>query len=86
MLKEFEDVINSEYLRQRDRGLLRNLSKEDNTLSEAIIQGNIRSPSRAFSKLAEMLYKSTRKKVIVLVDEYDTPIIDANEHNYMTEV
>ena len=36
--------------------------------------------------LTEILYKYYNKKVIVLIDEYDSPIISAYEHGYYNEV
>jgi len=37
---------------------------------------------RAFRFLTQLLYRHTGKKVIILIDEYDTPIHDAYVHDY----
>lgn len=39
----------------------------------------------ALKYLTEYLYKYYRRKVIVIIDEYDTPIVDSYENNYYDE-
>ncbi|SEN00992.1 Predicted AAA-ATPase [bacterium A37T11] len=45
--------------------------------NEVLLEGYEKSPSDMLSMLIERLYLKTGKQVVVLVDEYDKPILDA---------
>ena len=41
--------------------------------------------SKALEFLTRVLYEKHKKEVILLIDEYDSPLISAYEHNYYDE-
>lgn len=55
-------------------------------LVDSVFEGNIKDPDTIFAELAELLHTETGKKVIVLIDEYDTPITSSYDNNYMQKV
>jgi hypothetical protein len=48
--------------------------------------GNVINLKFSLKFLSELLYKVYNKKVIILIDEYDTPIISADQNKYHDEV
>ncbi len=63
-----------------------NLDEEKKIIFDEILQ---RKEGGSFGKalrvLSEALYKHYKKKVVLLIDEYDTPILTAYEHGYYNE-
>jgi hypothetical protein len=49
-------------------------------------KGQLRNWEEALSFLMQLLHKHTGKRVIVLLDEYDTPIDAGQEHGYYDEI
>ncbi len=47
---------------------------------------NDQSLETALSFLSEFLFKTSGKNVIILIDEYDTPLTHAYQHNFLNEI
>ena len=92
MLRSFKDHIIQDLLPHLNRlGVFRNLAELPEDL-QAFYTGVLNDTlsdslwSRVLSKLTEMLYLLHKTRVIVLIDEYDTPSSYALQHGYPVEV
>ena len=56
-----------------ERYLLFILEKNEHTFA---IESDLQSPNLRFSNLIEKVYRKTGKQVVVLIDEYDAPLLD----------
>jgi hypothetical protein len=91
LLSNFKMEITDTVLQLEDAGLFQNRSKLPPNLRkflEEIIGGTLPDLkwSAALSKLTEVLYLLHQRRVIVLLDEYDSPMWYAAQHPYFTEV
>lgn len=43
------------------------------------------TPDRRFDKLIRNIYRSTNKRVVILIDEYDKPVIDVSDNKQIEE-
>ncbi|THH09260.1 hypothetical protein EW145_g2164 [Phellinidium pouzarii] len=82
MRENFDFVVRKEFVRQHVLGNFEGLSGFLEEVVQAVLSGKNMQGSHAFEFLAEALYQSTTKKVIVLIDEYDTPIVDSSANGY----
>jgi len=62
------------------RGILRTL-KDIATEYDVIIEPDIEFAAEYFSRLIKKLYQKTGKQVVLLIDEYDKPVVDLWESN-----
>ncbi len=64
------------------------LTIDDKLIYDQIIQeqGHTRNWEEALSFLMQLFHRQTGKRVIVLLDEYDTPIHAGQEHGYYEEI
>ena len=67
--------------------LLKDLNEFDIPLFKNIIRkkANISELSNSLKLLSRILKNYYQKKVVILIDEYDTPIVSAYEHEYYEE-
>jgi len=98
----FKDVKESSYGRtvEKIRDLIKKLYREHVVLLELVTEGiykdlfnqylngstNDESLETAISFLSEFIFKATRKKTIILIDEYDTPLTHAYQNNFLNEI
>ena len=82
MEKDIKSIISRLFLDHRY--LLNDLDKFDTVTFENIIMKNtnIEDLKEALKFLTENLYKKYNKKVVVLVDEYDSPLVSAYINGY----
>ena len=72
----YRDIIDSETISEQNRIFIKQL--ERNMPMDMAIQ--------CLKKLSSILEEYYRKKVIILLDEYDTPLIEAYTHGYWKEM
>ncbi|THH09248.1 hypothetical protein EW145_g2152 [Phellinidium pouzarii] len=78
----FDRIVREEFIRQRRLGHFDHLNDEFREEVRKAVDGTELNGAHAFTALAEVLYIATKKKVILLIDEYDTPIVDSAEGGY----
>ena len=78
--KEFKFLENSPALDEDDKATYAKLASKD-YLKRADDEAQSYATS-AMASLASMLYKHFKKKVYILIDEYDVPLAKAQEHGY----
>ena len=78
--KEFKFLENSPALDEDDKATYAKLASKD-YLKRADDETQSYATS-AMASLASMLYKHLKKKVYILIDEYDVPLAKAQEHGY----
>ena len=78
--KEFKFLENSPALDEDDKATYAKLASKD-YLKRADDETQSYATS-AMASLASMLYKHFKKKVYILIDEYDVPLAKAQEHGY----
>ncbi|STO30811.1 Predicted AAA-ATPase [Fusobacterium necrogenes] len=76
LYNQFDGIINSNFNEVESKKFQRLLSQES---GQAEMQ-------TALSFLTSLLYKYYNRKVILLIDEYDSPILSAVEKSYYTEM
>ena len=76
LYNQFDGIINSSFNEVESKKFQRLLSQES---GQAEMQ-------TALSFLTSLLYKYYNQKVILLIDEYDSPILSAVEKGYYTEM
>ena len=54
--------------------------------TEGFLRGDIHVCQRALGILSELLYAFHQKKVLILIDEYDTPILEAHFGGFLPEM
>lgn len=74
----FRYALRSEISRQRRLGTIRQSEMDMLAYSRSGEYGSAHRLEYACYKLVHLLHKNTGRKVIVLVDEYDTPVASAN--------
>ena len=83
-----QDVITKEY--ERNKYLLESniLTESENIEFKAILSKVAKQPvyERALLALSSMLHRYHGTQVIILIDEYDLPIISGFEHGYYQEI
>ena len=82
--KEFKFLENSPALDEDDKATYAKLASKD-YLKRADDEAQSYATS-AMASLASMLYKHFKKKVYILIDEYDVPLAKAQEHGYHKEM
>ncbi|MCD7817862.1 MAG: ATP-binding protein [Lachnospiraceae bacterium] len=81
----FHFLLDSEHLTDEEKRMYKKLVHVDSghpnyfNMSEDVLKGSL-------SVLSGLLYKHYGKKVIILIDEYDVPLAQANERNYYTKM
>lgn len=91
LLSKFKIEITDMVLQLEDAGLFQNREKLTPNLRkflEEIIAEKLPNPKwpAALSKMTEVLHLLHERQVIVLMDEYDSPISYAAQHQYYTKV
>ena len=76
---EFDFLLDSSSLKEHDKKYIRHIMEQELDLSEVVL-------SLSLHKLAYFLYQHYGKKVIILLDEYDTPMQEAYVHGYWDEL
>ncbi|THH04312.1 hypothetical protein EW145_g5609 [Phellinidium pouzarii] len=85
MRQNYDRIVQREFLRQRELGHLEGLDDYFEGIVRGVLSGTNMDGCHAFASLAEALYRSTKRKVILLIDEYDTPVVDSAENGYRKE-
>lgn len=80
----FSDIIENSYPQVRKRALLNPREKEYFYQISSEMEDS--EASIALRRLSGYLYKYYGKKVIILLDEYDTPMLEAYEREYWEEL
>lgn len=85
MNEDITDFISE--LFKKYKFLLEKIDKYDFGKFELILTKKLKINElrKSLKFLSELLYKYYNKKVIILIDEYDSPLISAYEHNYYDE-
>ncbi|THH09842.1 hypothetical protein EW145_g1746 [Phellinidium pouzarii] len=83
MKQNYKIIVRDEIDRQEALGHLNNLDAKMEASLKRSLEGSGADEIHAFSVLAKILKYVTKKKVIVLIDEYDTPILSASQWNYV---
>ena len=73
----YSTLLKSSALEKEDKELVKNYSNELIELTQADL-------TLAIKKLSELLYQHYKQKVIILVDEYDSPLIKAKQDKDFT--
>jgi hypothetical protein len=87
MLWKFKDLVSELYKKWKDC-LMQSLDPAETTYFESICLKTATEVDfkRSLYKLSHFLRRKFSRKVIVLIDEYETPIIHAYEHGYFDNV
>ena len=75
--RRFQYLLTSEALLPDDKEAFRALLKSD--MDESVLCGSLRV-------LSELLYKHHQSKVVLLVDEYDVPLVKAFQYGYYDQM
>jgi hypothetical protein len=91
LLEKFAELVFEIALEMKRNGYFRgtqNLMKEDQTFLRDVLQRRLREDRlhSALYRLTRVVAQLTKRRTIVLIDEYDTPILHAAEHNYFPDV
>ena len=89
LVKAFQSLVSRIASDLRDCGLLTNLhelNKTDHTFLNEILNNEAKIKAKALFKLTKILHTLHKRRVVVLVDEYDTPTSHAVQYDYFTEV
>jgi hypothetical protein len=87
MLSNFKDLVSVLYMGWKDC-LMQSLNPAERTYFESIylMTATEVDLTRSLHKLSYLLRRKFGRKVIVLIDEYEAPIICAYEHGYFDKV
>lgn len=89
MKKYYASVVSNEFSRQESLGHFKTLT------NKALLRFKLKAIAEtldataltfALSKLAVILNTTTKRRVLVLIDEYDEPIVSAAENGYLVKV
>ena len=88
---EYERVVREEYDRQEGLGYLNpeKIPSQNHYLKEhfqGIQEGTNKPTTASMMNLAKILHLEAKRKVVVLIDEYDTPITCAHEGGFLHNV
>ena len=75
----FDFLLDSPALTEHDKKYFTDVSENVLNLPDTIL-------TMSLHKLARLLYKHYNKRVIILLDEYDTPMLEAYVHDYWEEL
>lgn len=87
MVKKFEHIVSSIYLEHRyllEGDLLADIEKQD-YLAVMNRQADITLLESSLMKLSHYLNRYHHRKVVVLIDEYDSPLTSSYEYGFFTE-
>ncbi len=87
MLEKIKECVRKEYDRHNDILSLNTLNKEEIEYFNLILskKENSNDLSSSLSRLSEFLFKVYKKKVVILIDEYDSPVHYAYDYDYYDE-
>ncbi|THH08024.1 hypothetical protein EW145_g2969 [Phellinidium pouzarii] len=85
MLTNFELMVSLEYRRQHKLGYLESLDGFFYTYVQGVLDGTGKIGCQALSMLARSIHEKTKKRIILLIDEYDTPVVNSEIHGYFAE-
>lgn len=66
--------IKNEIIRQRKLGNLTGLSSDDTAFIEGAVELRGNKLANGLRRLTQLLYECSGRKVLLLIDEYDTPL------------
>jgi len=86
--ENISDILRSEFSRHSELSISTKCSKDDMAYYERICNktASASEMARALSVLSEMLYSHHDQKVIIIIDEYDTPIQQGHSNGFYDEV